>query len=181
MKNRILLILVRWYEALDKPLPQWLERACDSDTSLGLDLDEEREFTNALKEKPDWNPVPPNPYMAERILACLNDDEPREAPRTMWREVTIGIAACVAIALAYQWAGSLDSSNGDAFVAENPVESVDEEGSLLDDIPLLAANSDWKNPLDQELEYVLDDAKGALDFLAASFVPQSMRAMEQEG
>ena len=47
-------------------------------------------------------------------------------------------------------------------------------------ITRLADKSGWKNPLDQEIEYVLGDAKGALDFLADSFVPSIFLNSERE-
>ncbi len=184
MRKQILLFLVRWYEIIDKPLPSWLERACDKDISLGLELDEEREFTRELEQKPDWNPVKPNPFLTERIVACLDDKEPPVTSKMAWKEVSIGIAACVAIALAYQWVGS-QSQSGDELVAnievvENPLDS-DTVEVLPEVITRLADNSDWKNPLDQEIEYVLGDAKGAIGFLADSFVPSSFLSSEREG
>ena len=48
-------------------------------------------------------------------------------------------------------------------------------------ITRLADKSGWKNPLDQEIEYVFGYAKGALDFLADSFVPSSLLNSEREG
>ncbi len=172
MKKRIILFLARWYESIDKPMPRWIERACDKDISLGLDLDDERELTRSLRDAPEWNPVKPNPYLAERIIACLDDKERPEAPKsTAWKEISIGIAACITIAVACQWVGT-SNQEGAPIVADNPAV---EEGNLFANTKLLANNSDWKNPLDQEIEYVIGDAQGAIDFLAKSFVPTSLR------
>ena len=46
---------------------------------------------------------------------------------------------------------------------------------------MIANTNDWKNPLDQEIEYVLDDAKGAIGFLAENFLPSNLLKTEQEG
>ena len=45
-----------------------------------------------------------------------------------------------------------------------PVEDLQEVGSEIMQMP---------NPLNQEIGYVLSDAKGALNFLKASFIPSS--------
>ncbi len=184
MRKQILLFLVRWYETLDKPLPKWLERACDKDIALGLEWDEERELTDELQRKPDWEPVKPNPFLTERIVACLDDKERPVVSKIAWKEISIGIAACVAIALAYQWVGS-QSETGDNFVVdngsvENPLDLETVE-TLPEVVTRVADKSEWKNPLDQEIEYVLGDAKGAIDFLADSFVPKSFLVSEREG
>ena len=184
MKKQILLFLVRWYETIGKPLPSWLERTCDKDISLGLELDEEREFTRELEQKPNWNPVKPNPFLTERIIASLDDSESTVVSKIAWKEISIGIAACVAIALAYQWVG-IQSEPGNDYIANNDVVESPIDSDTMEVLPevitRLADKSDWKNPLDQEIEYVLGDAKGALDFLADSFVPSSFLNSEHEG
>lgn len=184
MKKQILIFMVRWYETFDKPLPSWLERACDKDISLGLELDEEREFTRELEQKPDWEPVKPNPFLTERIIACLDDKERPVVSKVAWKEISIGIAACVAIAFAYQWVGT-QSESGSGVIAdngsiENPLD-IDIAEVLPEVVDRVAETSEWKNPLDQEIEYVLGDAKGAIDFLADSFVPSSFLVSEREG
>lgn len=186
MKKRIILFLIRWYETFERPLPKWLERACDKDIALGLELDEERELSSELNQKPDWSPVKPNPFQAERIIACLEDEERPVETRTIpWREISIGVAACIAIAITYQWIGSQPNpSDSELIVEKEPVEdafSADEPQVLIANINRAAENRDWKNPLDQEIEYVLGDAKGAIHFLADSFVPSTFLSSEREG
>ncbi|OUW16791.1 MAG: hypothetical protein CBD18_06220 [Opitutales bacterium TMED158] len=44
---------------------------------------------------------------------------------------------------------------------------------------MLANGSDWRNPLDEEMENIVSDAQGALDFLADSFLPSSMTPIGQ--
>ncbi len=184
MKKQILLFIARWYEVSDKPLPGWLERVCDKDIALGLELDEEREFTRELEQKPDWEPVKPNPYLTERIIACLDDKERPVVSNIAWKEISIGIAACIAIALAYQWVGSHSESDSNIIADNDTVENVIDSGTV-DILPRVVTqmgeSSEWKNPLDQEIEYVLGDAKGAIDFLADSFVPSGFLRLEHEG
>lgn len=56
-------------------------------------------------------------------------------------------------------------------------ESQDAAPSLVKVIEQLKeSRTDWKNPLDQEIEYVVSDARGALDFIASNFLPSSMLA-----
>jgi len=186
MRKRIILFLIRWYETFDKPLPNWLERACDKDIALGLELDEERELTSELSQKPDWSPVKPNPFQAERIIACLEEEErPVMARTTPWREISIGVAACIAIAIAYQWIGSQPNPADSEMIVETQPDgdalNAEQSQVIIANLNRVAKESDWKNPLDQEIEYVLGDAKEAIDFLADSFVPSSFRSSEREG
>ncbi len=184
MRKQILIFLVRWHETFDKPLPRWLERACEKDVALGLEWDEEREFTNELECKPDWEPVKPNPFLTERIIACLDDKERPVVSKIAWKEISIGIAACVAIALTYQWVGS-QSQSDDAIVADKGSSETSLDFKTVEILPEIvtqvADKNEWKNPLDQEIEYVLGDAKDAIDFLADSFVPKSFLNPERKG
>lgn len=184
MKKHIIIFLVRWYESLDKPMPTWLERACDQDTVLGIELDEERALTRALKTKPERGPVVPNPIAAERIIACLDDKERPVVPKLAWREISIGIAACIAIAIVYQWFGYQTDSDG-TIVMENGIieEKVDapESATEIGNAEIVAFKNEWKNPLDQEIEYVLGDAKEAIDFLADTFLPSGFLSPERKG
>ncbi len=179
MKKRIQLFLIRWYEASDKPLPQWLERACDDDLVLGLELDEERDLTRELKSKPKRESLEPNPDLANRIMRSLDERETPDASPVPWKEISFGIAACVAIALAIQFVNN-PSESGETLIVEN-APTVESKEVLLSAPEFLANVNDWKNPLDQEIEYVMEDAKGALDFLAESFLPSSVLNPEQNG
>ena len=94
------------------------------------------------------------------------------------------IAACVAIALAYQWVG-IQSEPGNDYIAKNGVTESPMDSDTMEVLPevitRLADKSGWKNPLDQEIDYVFGYAKGALDFLADSFVPSSFLNSERKG
>ena len=74
---------------------------------------------------------------------------------------------------------------GNDYIAKNDVIKSPMDSDTMEVLPevitRLADKSGWKNPLDQEIEYVLGDAKGALDFLADSFVPSSFLNSEREG
>ena len=51
MKKRIQRILISWYSISDSPLPQWLQRACDKDIGLQLDLEDERRLTTGIETR----------------------------------------------------------------------------------------------------------------------------------
>ena len=106
--------------------------------------------------------------LARAVFSELGESPKPKPEAGPWKEIAIGVAACAAIALALQWnRASLESESGDlAQVAE--VESKDFSQVLS------LAEVDWKNPLDEEMENVLADAQGAVDFLAESFLPSSV-------
>ena len=168
MKKRIQRILISWYSISDNPLPKWLQRACDKDIGLQLDLEEERRLTQALKSEYE-EPVEELDDGFARAVFNELDEKPTPLPEAgPWKEIAIGVAACVAIALALQWKGGpFETENGD-LVHETSLESRDISQVLS------LAEIDWKNPLDEEMENVLADAQGAVDFLTESFLPSSV-------
>ncbi|MGK0236860.1 MAG: hypothetical protein ACI92G_000316 [Candidatus Pelagisphaera sp.] len=50
MKNRLLLFLIRWYNLSDRPVPRWLQRACDRDVIISLELDGHEALTQELSQ-----------------------------------------------------------------------------------------------------------------------------------
>jgi len=90
----------------------------------------------------------------------------------------------LAIFVAIQWSGQNEESDGR--IARESGSDRDETTLTTDEAPVfqaegLLANTDWKNPLDQGIESVLSAAKGAVGFLAESFLPSTMFGTEQEG
>ena len=183
MKKRILEFLLEWHEVSDKPMPGWLKRRLNADPELRESLEREKEITRKLSNR-DSDSVEPSPYLAERIIANLDGTERTRETAFSWKRIPVALAACLAVFVAIQWKSQNDETDGG--IARETAPDKDATTLAIDEAPIfqaegLLANSDWKNPLDQEIEYVLSDAKGAFGFLAESFLPSTMLESEQEG
>ena len=183
MKKRILEFLVEWHEVSDKPMPGWLKRRLNADPELRERYEREKEITRKLSSR-ESDGVEPSPYLAERIIANLDGTERTSETAFYWKQIPIALAACLAIFVAIQWSGQNEESDGR--IARETAPDQDAPALAIGDSPIfqgegLLTDADWKNPLDQEIERVLSDAKGAVGFLAESFLPSTMLGSEQEG
>lgn len=179
MKKAIYRLLINWYQASDNPLPAWLERACDKDANLANERGFGDELTRALKRHPNDGMPPAEGSMASRVLRQLAEEDycaeqEQRSASPAWgawvRGAGISVAAVALALAAYRF---LDTSNS-RLGGEGDVIAIDENQAtdgLGED--LLELGENWKNPLDQEIDYIVSDAKGALGFLATSFVPSS--------
>lgn len=180
MKKPIYRILINWYQASDKDLPGWLERACQKDTELSQEKALGDELTQTLQKRPNGIASPEGDSMAARVLRQIAEEDylaERESEASAgwgaWiRNSGMAIAAFAVALAAYQFldtsTGIGEGEGGLAVITENAAST---EG-------LIDISEDWKNPLDQEIEYIVSDAKGALGFLATTFVPSSYLAEE---
>ncbi len=164
-------------------MPSWLKRRLSSDPELKERLEREKEITRKLSNR-DSDNVGPSPYLVERIIANLDGAERTSETVFSWKQIPAALAACLAVFVAFQWNGQNEES--DSHIARETVHDRDATTWAVDDVPMfqaegLLANADWKNPLDQEIEHVLNDAKGAVGFLAESFLPSTILGTEQEG
>ncbi len=126
-----------------------------------------------MKSNPERTQIDPNPFLENRIARALDELEPLGFSPIPWKEISIGIAACVAVALVSQFVGNRERFE-EPLVVELPVEAEPGAG-------LVSRQSDWRNPLDQEIENVMEDAKGAIDFLAQNFLPSSVLKGGEQG
>ncbi|MBC2607450.1 hypothetical protein [Pelagicoccus albus] len=178
MKKSLYRIAINWYQASDKPLPAWLERACQKDDSLAAEKRFGDDLTRSLKRSPNDREPITGDDMASRVLRQITEEDylaeqqqsDSSAGFAGWARGVGMAAAAFTIALgAYQF---LDTDNGLPNGGESGaivmIESEKATDGLLEDV-----TEDWKNPLDQEVEYIVSDAKNALSFLATTFVPSS--------
>lgn len=167
-------ILINWYQASDKELPAWLQRACQKDPSLA----QERAFGETLtrelrKPRSDESASFEGDSMAARVLKQIAEEDyhaaQEEEASPLWgawvRNAGMGVAALAVVFAAYQY---LDT---DSQIEGGEIAAIQENATATDG--LLEISEDWKNPLDQEIEYIVSDAKGALGFLANTFVPST--------
>lgn len=183
MKKTLYKYLINWRLAGDKPLPQWLERACERDPELAAERDAGDGLTRALRERPQ-DPLPPlGESMASRVLCQITEEDYLETPHDAksgfaWasalRSAGLVAAALGMVAVGYQFFRQASNGGVDS-QAPGAVALVDSvEAGASDAAEILQLGKNLKNPLDQEIEYVLSDARGALDFLTSSFVPSSL-------
>lgn len=182
MKNSIYKALINWYQSSDKPLPQWLERACAKDAELRKEQAFGEELTRALKKSPNGSEPFEADSMAAKVLNQITEEDylsDKEAESgSAWgawvRNAGMAAAAFAVAVAGYQFL-DMEKPGGDEAEVVTVVNAEEATDGLLDEIP-----EDWKNPLDQEIEYIVSDAKGALGFLASTFVPSSYLADEEE-
>ncbi|EDY83450.1 hypothetical protein VDG1235_3077 [Verrucomicrobiia bacterium DG1235] len=179
MKKPLYKILINWYQASDKPLPKWLEQACQKDETLANERDFGDELTLVLKKRPNDSMSIAEDSMASRVLRQITEEDYlAEQERTngvsVWagwiRSAGMAAAALALTVVAYQFLNT-DRELPNEENAITVVANGQATDGIADD--LLTVSEDWKNPLDQEIEYIVSDAKGALGFLATNFVPSS--------
>lgn len=171
MKTSIYRILINWYQASDRDLPAWLERACEKDESLLSEKCFGEELTRELQKLPNDSTSFGEDRLAARVLKQIAEedylaDQAKEdfpAWGTWVRNAGMAVAALAVVVAGYQYLDTDKEVGAEVATVESSPATDD-----LIDIP-----KDWKNPLDQEIEYIVSDAKGALGFLANNFVPSS--------
>lgn len=190
MKRMIYRILVNWYLASDKELPAWLKRACRQDKTLADELTAGDELTAALKSRPKERvPSLGSDSITSKVMMRITEEDYAAEQESLDKESgtawvgwarTLGAAAvaCVIAVIGIQnWmtqhGDKIAPDNGIVVTSTQPVDGIVEDAEIKAD-ELLELGAQWKNPLDQEIEYVLSDAKGALDFLATNFVPSGI-------
>lgn len=180
MMKPIYKLLINWYQASDKELPSWLEKACQKDATLSDEKAFGDELTQALHKRPNDSTPFEGDSMAARVLKQITEEdylaEKEQEASPSWgawvRNSGMAVAA-LAVALAgYQF---LDTGS-EIDDGEGGLATISENGTATDGLIDIA--EDWKNPLDQEIEYIVSDAKGALGFLATTFVPSSYLSEE---
>ena len=184
MKTAIYRFLINWYQSSDKPLPAWLKRACDANSELRDEQTFGEELTRSLKKRPSSETRYQSSDMTARVMRRITEENFQADQREFasrrggfLRSAGWAVAACAVAILGFQaWnssdVGPVPSGNGGD---GPPIAEVEDAGSGLETLALQdALDGDWKNPLDQEIEYVISDAKGALNFLTSSFVPSGM-------
>lgn len=166
--------MIKWYFSIEKEVPRWLEKKANSNRELAVYLRGEKEFNALLSGSLRQQRNVESEDLAASILKAVEDSS-KSTPesvvidaRKYFRPLvlsTAGIAALLVLTFSLR--------NGSERVE---VESVDEvqlaQVERVDEKAPFVVKTSWKNPLDQEIEYVVSDAKGALLFLANNFLPK---------
>ncbi|MBP7143080.1 MAG: hypothetical protein KBA71_14310 [Opitutaceae bacterium] len=175
MKTFLQKLLIRWCHVNDKPLPDWLARACERTPALAKERDVEGALSRRLRS--DVRPAQSgaSPYLAQRVAGAIREI-PKARESSKWSilpQITWVAAACVValVAVRLDFLGGRKVMTPDLETRQTAVVST--SASLPE--PQVASPSagipGWVNPLDQEVEDVIADARGALHFLATSFLP----------
>lgn len=187
MKTSFQKILIRWYHASDKPLPRWLDRACERDPALARERDAEAMLTQRFRQDARPAACEASPFLAGRVVRALKEPT-RSSPSPLRAGLPWLVAAGAACALALvvsRWnfqegGGDIQPGSNHPQIAATTTEPQAGSSLALTVQPAtgLGKGGTWVNPLDQEIDHVIADARGALNFLATSFLPTG--AMEKK-
>lgn len=184
--------LLRWYQASDQPLPAWLERACVCDPRLRADRDAEAGLTQRLRTEPRPPSIEASPYLAARVNYGVKTSKARRAIFDVskgFRMAALAGVVCVAFLLLSRWPVSEAPTETGLGMAKTTPDSAS-LAPLNSVVPAVisgessggsAKASLWENPLDQEVNLVLADAKGAVRFLATRFLPKAASTENKSG
>lgn len=175
MKTFFQKVLIRWFHASDRPLPGWLARACECTPELAKERDAEGSLSRRLGS--DARPAQrgASPYLAQRVAGAV-----REVPKghesgrwSLLPQITWVAAACVVALLVVRldFLGGPEKGTADA---DTSVAAIAPASSSISAVHAASPGDrlpGWVNPLDQEVDDVIADARGALQFLATSFLP----------
>lgn len=204
MKRKFYRWMVEWKQANEQPLPKWLEAACERDPVLARERERGEALTRSLRRSvaKEADPLMGTRSLADRVLRQIAEEDyqaAREAEETagrslgwfaLWRNASLAALACMAVVASVVWfERGEEPGPGPAPIGEvvKPRIIVVETPLPLPELPKVAGLAKLEstlarpNPLDQEIEYMIADAKGALGFLANSFVPSQFLADEAEG
>lgn len=179
MKKGLLRMWIRWRLASGETLPEWLQRACQRDADLRRELELERSLSERLRGDAarDERSVATPVGSLERAMEAVHREEGRGRRRRgesffgNWRP-RLALAAVAAVALAVALV-LFDGGERGQPLAEQPEKAMPlaEEAPLAINVKNIL-DTDWKNPLDQEFEYLLADGKRAVDFVIGNFSPE---------
>ena len=188
MKRRILSALIDWYQSSDQELPAWLDRACRKDPVLAKERAEGEILTRALERAPQPRPGKSRSNLAAKVMRQITEEDYAAAQAGSgssgfaWAGwiAKSGAVAAVALVAAVVFQFRTDDQKVEPEAADPAPLAVNEEPIDLPQIDpsAIQIDEDWENPLNKEIKYVISDAKGALGFLANSFVPK--RYLEDE-
>lgn len=175
MKRAILRFLAEWRQAADQPLPGWLERACRRDPQLSQELQAGIRLTAELRRDPRERRLDRPSGLAGRVFGELAAEsaaasKTRRPQAFAW----VGVAACAALlaAVALRFESEEPRAPGGEPLAAVEIPTTLELAASQEHLAAFEAlGREWVNPLDQEIGYVIADARNALDFLKSSFVP----------
>ncbi|MFO1448836.1 MAG: hypothetical protein U1F61_11830 [Opitutaceae bacterium] len=174
MKTAVLRFLVRWYQASDQPLPPWLDRATRHDSCLSATRAEEELLTSHLRAHPAAPGIEASPFLKSKVLHALaRESAGQDRSRSVrWIMPSAAVAGALALGLllAATWLSRSPNqpsvSTPSALAAVHPTPGTAPAVSAAQPVP-----EAWSNPLDDEMDKVVADARGAVRFLASAFLP----------
>ncbi len=169
-------LLNRWklsacLNSLDTPSPE-LQDHMDSCHACHEYYQSQKRLVEKLRRPPLASPTP---YLHSRIVASINNQG--TSPHTAWNKwlsVGMATAACVALAgISLQYFPSVHQPPVEQPLALNTDHTVAlpwQAMGLSTNHSKIVLSGAWEEPLREELNHVIKDARNAADFLASSFV-----------
>lgn len=134
-------------------------------------------MTRQLRSESVSCPDAPSSDLVDRIMENFEERSVISSNNfsSFLKPLSLAAVACIAFLLIWQFAlkeGSNDKP--EATIVQHQPEGIDDEKSFVFTAKPLLEKKQWSNPLDQEMEYVLEDTKSAIGFLAKNFLPSEM-------
>lgn len=116
--------------------------------------------------------------LADRVMAHLASDNPpdRHPEISFWPRFAVGFATVSLLAAAsfqFMKRGSEPPSTLPQTIAEVPAEPLSFAMPRLQAVPIENLSMHLDQPLEKELENVISDTRMAIQFVAASFLPEN--------
>ena len=124
----------------------------------------------------------PSPFLRGKIVAAVrraaeSESEPTPKPRLAWASgLTLSVVAAVAIAIPLGLREPTPPPRSAELISKVIQLSGDEALEEATGQNLEGWTMTLNQPLESEIEYVMSDARSAIDSLAASFIPESLFA-----
>ncbi|MDA1273681.1 MAG: hypothetical protein O2960_06470, partial [Verrucomicrobia bacterium] len=124
-------------------------------------------------------------FLRGKIMAAVRREGMAPAPRSFRHVWLTGIAAAVLllVALSIRFLPNLENStDADVLVGQNlvdPAEAFAPVLTLANREKLMAFSRSLDEPLEKELQFVVSDARAAMQTLANNFIPEQMIAQSR--
>ncbi|HAV61987.1 MAG TPA: hypothetical protein DCY13_06445 [Verrucomicrobiales bacterium] len=182
MKCRLFQIWINWRLDDGRPLPDAALRHLASCPRCSVALRNHQVAETALRQSPAPPNPPPSPWLTGRIMSEVQKEEPVRHPPFVVRALP-AMAALIVITLFVlfrhlptQGPGGPPSQSASA---PEPlrIEWLEATARLTDGPGAWLGSTNVNDPLQQELELVLGDARSALSSLKKEFIPSQLLAV----
>ncbi len=167
----------------DRPLAPNSERHLQSCAACAQHYAEQRQLVGQLSQQAGHDQFEPSPFLRGRIVAAVRQAAevdtaiPAPMPRPSWiggLGLSLGAAAAIVIGIVVNRPAPPPASaeliskviqlSGDQVIEETTGQSIEAWSVALNE------------PLESELQFVMNDARSAIDSLAENFIPKSLLA-----
>jgi hypothetical protein len=175
---------VAWNADSQSPAPAWVQRHLRGCSDCRQFEHRERQLIASLIAETPSPSAEPSPFLTSRIVAELSrTSEPPRLPILYWvRAAAIPAFGVLLIGAYLSWQN--DDVQAPPTVSVGPVSGGEAEPTLPSvsrgqSDQILAWAENFPQPLESELNLVVDDAKAALRLVAENFLPDTLLARNE--